>query len=184
MKQGSTEKYDPANIAVKDINFELMHQIYFLPLCTYAERFVNQDAEDMVQELFKTLWEKRETIHITRKLSSYLYQSVRNISYNYLAVKKKLFAVYDQDMHDTDDWINTIDNNDPLSLMISQEILMEIDKAIENLPEECRKVVHLLWNEGLKYREVAEILGITVGAVGAHVNRAMTKMRKVFENED
>ena len=182
MKQNSTEKYDPSNIVVKDINFELMDKTYFLPLCRIAKKIVNHDAEDVVQELFEILWEKRKILHITGKLSLYLQQSVRNISHNYLAVKKKLLK-YCEHIHDPDNWLNTQDTHDPHSIMEFQEILRKIDKVFENLPEECRKVFHLVWNEELKYREVAEKIGITVGAVGAQMNRAINKMREAFENE-
>jgi len=184
MRNKNVKKYDPDNIAVKDINFNLMYKIWLHPLCRYAERFVNQDGEDIVQELFRVLWEKRETLFITEKLSSYLYKSVRNIRNNYLAVKEKSLKYFEhvQYMHDAGDCAYIQDNSDLETMFIISETVKKIDNAIANLPENCRKVFNLVWKEELKYSEVAEKLGITVGTVGAQMNRAKKKMQQLFEN--
>ena len=185
MKNENVEKYDPANIALKDIDFLRMYDTYYSPLCRFAEKFVNQDAEDIVQELFKILWEKRNTLRIIGKVSSYLYQSVRNISYSYLAEMKKLFKYYEyvQSILNSGDESLTHDDNDPLTMQITSESANGIDAVIGALPPQCRKIL-LLWNEEFSYQEIAQKLGITINTVRTQITRTKTKLRKLLENKE
>jgi len=66
--------------------------------------------------------------------------------------------------------------------MITKELGSVFEKQIEDLPEQCRKVFVMVWYEGLTYKEVAEKLGISVGACGAHINRAMNKIKVSLVN--
>jgi len=181
-KNNNADKYDPANIAVKDINFKLMNKTYFHPLCNYAKRFVNQEAEDIVQDIFTILWEKRETIYIVGKLSSYLHRSVHNVCLNYLKRKVLLRKFCEQllSIYDIGD-LTTHDNNDPLTMLITHEMECEIEKGIEELPEQCRRVFEM-WLDDLTYQEIAEKLDIIVGSVRKQINIARGKLRKSYGN--
>lgn len=177
MKQNHAEKYNPTNIAVKDIDFELMSKTYFLPLCRYAEQFVNQYAEDMVQDVFRIMWEKRHTMPIIEKLSSYLYRGVHNQCLKrqeHIKVERK-YNEHVQRLHEEGDWLTAPNDKDPLFLLIYQEKKREIEKMIEDFPEQRREIL-LLRNEELSYQEIAEKLGVTIGTVKKQINRAMTKI--------
>lgn len=184
MKQDSPDKYDPANIAGKDINFEEMNKTYFPPLCRYAKRYVNHYAEDVVQNLFAKMWEKRNTFHITGKLSTYLYCSVYNLCVNHLFEKKVLsnYIVFFPSVHDKGDWLQASEYSDLLSMMISQETVTKIENEINSLPGQQRKIV-LLWLEEMKYQEIAGILEISINTVRTQITRAKKTIRKSIVNK-
>ena len=68
--------------------------------------------------------------------------------------------------------------NDPLTMLIKQERTEKIDKAIEALPGQCRKIFELVWHERLINKEIADRMGVTVGTVSKQINRAKTKILK------
>ncbi len=176
---------DPVNIALKDMDFEWIYKVYFLALCRYSEGLVKpkEEAEDIVSNLFLVLWENRGNIQITRSLKSFLYQGVRNNSLKFLQHKKVMCKYREniRNMHANDDWLLIHDNNDPMFIMMLQDLEREIEDAINALPEKCREIFDMVRIEELKYQEVADRLGISVGAVRKQVNRAMTKLRESFE---
>jgi len=178
---------DSVNIVIKELKngnrktFECIFKTYYRPLCFYAEGMVGEkeSAEDIVNNFFLKLWENREIIHISTSLQAYLYKSVYNNSLKYLEHLKVLRKYREQAMY-------MINNSDlfqpqadcPLSMLISQETVSEIELAIDDLPEQCREVFLLTRLEGLSYQEVAEKLGVSINTVRTQINRAMTKLHK------
>ena len=184
MKKDNTDKYDFSNIALQSIDFVGLYKTYYQPLCRFAKKIVDQDDEvdDIVSDFFVTLWEKRDTIHIKEKLSSYLYQSIRNICVNYLKhikVKRK-HSELTLSMLDNDDWLSTYDKDDPLSLMILQEIEREIEKAILGLPDQCRMIFEM-WSEESEYQEIAEKLNTSLNVVRVQINHARRRLRNSID---
>lgn len=181
MKQNHAEKYNPSNITVIDINFELMNKTYFLPLCRFSEKFIHQDTEDIVQDIFETMWEKRDSIYIKGTLNSYLYRSVRN---KCLDSKKheNVKRGYSEYVLDNSDSLSIQDYNNPQSILESQEREHEIDQAIDALPEQEGKVFRL-WLEGFSYQEIAEKLGKSINTVDVQIRRAKNKFSKMLDNK-
>jgi len=177
-------KYDPVKIAVKDLNFELMYTTYFIPLCNYAKRFVNQEDKNIVQDAFEILLKKRESNLIIEKLSSYLFWIVKNNCLDYLKYDKvkRWHNEHIQTMHDNGDTSMTRDDNDPQFLLESKEREEEIKKSIEELPGAERKVIEL-WLEELSYQKISEILGKSINTVDVQIRRAKAKLRNSIENE-
>ncbi len=186
MEHDHANPSNPVNISLIDMDFEWIYKVYFLVLCRYAEGLVKpkEEAEDIVSNLFLVLWENRESIQITRSLKSFLYQGVRNNSLKFLQHKKVIckYREHIRNMHANEDWLLIYDNNDPISIRILQDLEHMIDDAIKALPEKCREIFDLVRFEELKYQEVADRLGISVGTVRKQVNRAMKKLRESFEN--
>ena len=176
--------------AVKDLKNDdgkactWLYNKYLQQLRLYAEKIVEDmvSAEDIVHDLFEKLWENREKIDITTSLKSYLYRGVYN---NCLSHIKHIKIVrnhieYTLTMEDSDNWMHTTDNDNPLSILISKEIENEIGKAIEALPARCREVF-LLWEEGFSYEEIAKELHTSIGTVHTQIKRAKAKLLKAFE---
>ena len=176
--------FNPTNIALKDIDFESMYRAYYSALCRYAEGIVKQkeDAEDIVNDIFMTLWGNRENMYITKSLKSYLYQCVHNNCLKFIQHKNVSYkySEYIQNKRDLG-YLRTHDDNDPESTLISQELENKMDNTKNTLPEQCRKIFDLVRSDGLKYKEVADIMRITIGTVRKQVNRAIIKLRKSFE---
>ena len=182
--KNNVELYNPSNIAVKDVNFELMYKTYFLPLCKYAERYVSEeDAKHMVQDVFENLCKKRESNYNIEKLSSYLFWSVKNNCLDFLKHEKVKRGHNEHvlSIHEADDWLHPQENN-PLNILITQEVKCEIDQAMDTLPEQERKVIEL-WFEELSYQEIAEKLGKSINTVDVQIRRAKAKLRKSLESK-
>ena len=158
---------------VKD--FEGLFRIHYSALCAYANMYLNDvDAsEDMVQEMFMKLWKNREGLEIRTSLKSYLFRAVRNACLNMIShinireEYKKHHAV-----EVSEDEKNFTDES------IVSELEDKIRKTIDSLPVERRKVFVLSRFEGLKYKEIAEKLNISVKTVENQMSKALKFLRE------
>jgi RNA polymerase sigma-70 factor (family 1) len=138
-----------------------------------------ESAEEIVSDVFIKVWEKRKDLETVDNLKVYLYVSTRNAAYNYLEKQKRnatapiieFAAVF------ASVYLN------PEQLMISADMLVLIQKAIDQLPPKCRTIFKLVKEDGLKYREVAEILDISLKTVENQLAIALHKISKVLTVE-
>ena len=134
------------------MSFSELYLIYYPKLVRFAKEFVmsEEDAENITQDVFTDLWEKRESMNHIENMNAYLFRLVRNKSLD-------RFDVYD----------------------ISERNQMEnlIRDAINSLPKRCRDIFLLSRMEGLKYREISERLGISVNTVECQMGIALKKLR-------
>ena len=163
--------------------FEYIFKTNYRALCLHAENIVREKetAGDIVCDFFMILWEYRTKINIDTSLKAYLYKGIHNNCLKYLEhidIQRK----YTRNIIDSSDLLQIPDNNDPLSMLISQERQREIENAINALPAQCREVFVLAKLEELSYQEIAEQLGIAIGTVRTQITRAMTKLRESLEN--
>ena len=152
-------------------SFEEAFRNLYAPLCGYSQKYLKdqESAEEIVQDVFCNLWEKRASIQITTSLSSYLYTSVRNRCLNEIRRLKNV------DTEGVDDGkIGGWDDNSIEALELDQKI----EDAIAHLPEMSRRVFELSRFEGKKYKEISEELNIGVKAVEANMSRALKKLRE------
>ena len=167
-------------------SFEILFTYYYPRLCTYASVFVKYPdvAEEIVQETFIRIWEKRTMISIRTTFEAYLYRSVHNNCINYLKVKKYLS---DKDETFRDEVLKqselNIKNLDAgiIDKMVSEEFDTEYRKALKSLPEQCLKIFIMCRDEKLSYSETAEKMGISVNTVKTQMKRALSKLRDVLE---
>ena len=122
----------------------------FHSLLAYAKKIVGEEetAKDIVHDFFILFWEMREIKQITTSLKAYLYKSVKNNCLQYLE-HKKVITKYNNNsnMHEYNNLTIKQDSNDPLSILINQEIACEIEKAIDYLPEKCKEILIMWHNE-------------------------------------
>ena len=152
--------------------FERVFREYYAPLTLYSQSFLQDKdtAEEVVQELFYHLWTNREQTEIKTSLKSYLYQSVRNRSLKVIRhqmVKQKhadfVLGYSSEATHE-----NEIE---------AKELQKVITAILSKLPEKCSLIFRMNRFEGLKYREIAEELSISVKTVEANMSRALTLLR-------
>lgn len=148
----------------------------------YCNLFIRDKAlaNDLVQECFVKLWEKRETINQTQSVESLLFVMLRNRCLNHLR---------DQKLHTSDRNINSLGDIElqylyHLDFMgkeeksLEEELLESIREAVGTLPEQRRIVFIKAKMEGKKNREVAEELGISVKAVEKYLHLAKEQIRE------
>ncbi len=166
-------------ISSGDVNsFSTLFNNYYNPLYIYAYRFVKDisAAENIVQEVFVFLWTKREKIQIKYSLKSYLYTAVRNHSLNHL--KQQSFT---ESLDEKPDLHNKSIHS-PEDEFIKKEFHLKVQEAIGQLPEKCRQIYLMNRYDNLKYREIAEILGISVNTVKTQLNRALKSLLKYLNS--
>ena len=129
-------------------------------------------AEEVVGDVFIQVWQKRKRVRTVENFSFYLYVMTRNSSRSYLRKygQKKLL-----DLDELALPFFQIDAS-PEDLMISGEALQAINRAINDLPPQCRMVFKLVKEDGLKYREVAELLHLSLKTVENQMGIALKKI--------
>lgn len=153
--------------------FELLFRQYYRPLCGYAAGLLSDRdaAEEVVQQLFCRLWEKRESFQLTGSLRSYLFRAVHNAVMNEIKHEKVKQAHLQHQQHEQPQ------QEQPATALRVKELEERIQAAIRQLPEQCRLVFRLSRFEGLSYREIAEVLGISVKTVENQMGKALKTMR-------
>lgn len=154
--------------------FEAVFKTHFKALHRYAFTFVKDSdvAEDMVQNTFVKLWEKSETLHIHTSISAYLYRSVNHECLNYLKHEKVKTAHADHVKHS-----NSLPESNATSQLQLQELETKLSDSLAKLPEGCRTIFQMSRFESLKYREIAEKLGISVKTVENQMGKALKTLR-------
>lgn len=156
--------------AGKESAFDVLFRSRYKDLCRFAWSFVGDYpvAEDIVQELFSTIWRRREAIDEKQSVDSYLYVSVRNACFTYLKTKKQ---------------------NVELAALMNEVIIPEVEyitespalrvlwNAVEALPLQCKVIFKLVILEEMKYHEVAERMDISVNSVKTQMKIAYRELR-------
>jgi RNA polymerase sigma-70 factor (ECF subfamily) len=135
------------------------------------------EAEEIVQQVFYSLWTKRESIEVNSTLKSYLYKAVHNSSLNKIKQGKvrQLYAdSYKATANDT-----TYSTTD---IVQGKELEAIINDAIAELPEQCGVVFKMSRFGNLKYAEIADELGISVKTVENHMGKALKLMREKLKD--
>jgi RNA polymerase sigma-70 factor (ECF subfamily) len=153
--------------------FELLFHRYYSGLCHYATKMIrdNESAEEIVQDFFVKLWEKKESIIVDISIRNYLLRSVKNLCLNYIK-HNKIKADYSKQIL-TENKSKT--NKEPAFLEI--DLAEKIEESINLLPEKRREIFRLSREEGLKYREIAKKLNISVKTVETQMSLAIKSLR-------
>src|ERR1700761_1001488 len=153
--------------------FEKIFREYFKSLHAYAFTFMKDDkqAEEIVQNVFCRIWEKREQLKPDGSLRAYLYTAVHNESLNYLKHQKTRAA-----------FIIHHGNDEPETASASEKVMVaelgeHIQKALSELPQQCRTIFQLSRFEHLKYGEIANRLGLSVKTVENQMGKALKLLR-------
>lgn len=154
--------------------FEEMYKAHFRALHAYANSILEdrEQAEEMVQQVFLKLWEKKAQLEINSSLQAYLYRSVYNESINFLKHEKVKRAHVSFVKHTTNEASNNHHKN-----IDTKELEEKIRVALHKLPEQCRTIFQLSRHEELKYKEIAERLQLSVKTIENQMGKALKIMR-------
>ncbi|WP_020529934.1 RNA polymerase sigma-70 factor [Flexithrix dorotheae] len=145
-------------------------------LTQFAKSYVKnlEIAQEVVSDTFYVLWERKGGLEDIRNLESYLYISTKNRCLDYLKSKTG------QNDIKTDQAVSfdfLIENFDPEQILLSKEKVQVLDRAIEELPHSCKVVFNLVKQQGMRQKQVAEIMNISVKTVENQVAKAVKRLR-------
>jgi len=156
-------------------SFSQFFSAYYKDLVLFAYSFTHdlQDAEDIVQDTFIRLWEDRENLIVTTSLKSILLKTIHNKCIDWHRHRKI------KDTHSS-----YIIDNSPLyecdtdNYILSSELENRIEKAISVLPEKYKESFQMNRFEGLKYKDIAVRLNVSVRTVEVRISKALELLRK------
>ena len=148
---------------VKDI--EHSFKLYYRQLCIYALHFTEDlgAVEDIVQDAFVGLWQKKDEV---RDVKPYLYASVRNKCISYIKKQRGGADELPEDLPSED-------------LEDRSEMEARLWSAIDSLPERRRQVLLMSKRDGMKYEDIAYMLGISVNTVRNQISKALQSLREL-----
>jgi RNA polymerase sigma-70 factor, ECF subfamily len=154
-------------------DFERLFREFFRPLTAYAFRIVRDlpVAENIVQDVFLKLWQNRHEVIITTSIEHYLFRSVRNHSLNHLDKVRVRSEYLKMELE------RESENDDYQAYFPEIGLLNKIEVAINALPEKRQAIFRLAREEGLKYREIADKLNLSVKTVEAQMTLALRQLR-------
>lgn len=153
--------------------FDAVFRQWYAPLCHYAARLTDGDmdeAEDLVQQVFVKIWEQRGRLDIAWSLKAYLYKTVHNAALNRLRAANTRSKYFDYNA-------TQLENTSVQPDDTSGELAERLQKALDLLPPQCRHVFELSRFEELKYREIADQLGISIKTVETQMGKALRILR-------
>lgn len=129
-------------------------------------------AKDIVQEIFVRLWNNREKVEVGSQIKNYLFKATVHSSLTYLRDHKKHYRL--EDVAE----VSALVNQNATEELSFKEFELKSRQAIDRLPPQCKTIFLLSRQEGLKYSEIAETLGISVKAVENQMGIALKKLRE------
>ncbi|MDR2914414.1 MAG: RNA polymerase sigma-70 factor [Tannerella sp.] len=157
--------------------FQYLFNTYYQPLVAYAYKIVNdhQEAEDIIQDVFLSLWINKDTFNYDQPIKPYLFKAVYNRSINYLKARKPSIDITASDAGQLlSDEIISSHQEESLLLKETSE---QIKNFIETLPAQCKKIFKLSRISGLKNKEIAKTLNISKKTVESHISKALKDLR-------
>ena len=165
------------------MSFSELYLMYYPKLVRFAKEFVvlEEDAENITQDVFTDLWERRDAIDHIENVNAYLFRLVRNRCLDYL--KHKVFEQkYAENVQASFEIelnlkLQSLDRFDVSDISEGNETERLVRDAINSLPKRCRDIFLLSRMKGLKYREISEKLEISVNTVECQMGIALKKLR-------
>ena len=148
-------------------------------LIRYATRLLKDEerARDVVQDTFLKLC-KQERSKVEGHLSAWLYTVCRNRAFEVLRKEKRMNPMNDIQME-----LTRSDDPDPSHSLSRQDDKGLIQELIKNLPERQQELIRLKFQDGLSYKEISQVMDLSVSNVGVILHEAIKKIRKEFKNQ-
>ena len=139
----------------------------------------NEEAEELVSDVFIRIWDKRAKLTSVESPRLYLYSITKNLAFTRISRQKKQVNI------SPEEWLVQLDSIyfDPEQIIITEEILRQIRQAVNDLPPRCKLIFKLIKEDGLKYREVAELLQLSIKTIEAQMAIALRRIGKCMHFE-
>ncbi|WP_257668992.1 RNA polymerase sigma factor [Parapedobacter tibetensis] len=157
------------------VAYDSLFRQFHPALCFFARRLVNEPriAEEIVLDTMLKLWHRCDNFDSVSSIKAFLYIATKNACFNHIEKERVRTAHQNQflgDFKDTEDAVVTE--------IIYAEVLREVSEVIDTLPEQCRKVIKMIYEEGLSANEISKTLGVTVSTVNNQKSRGISLLKK------
>ncbi|WEA01315.1 RNA polymerase sigma-70 factor [Mucilaginibacter sp. SJ] len=158
--------------------FELFFHILNNSLIKFCVLYVHQReiAEEIVSDVFVKCWLNRKNLTEIQNPETYLFVAVKNQSLNHI---KKYSTIHLVQIEETNS-VEFVNTYNPQKEIENKELIFRMDQAIAGLPQQCRIVFRLIKEDGMRYKEVAEILNISPRTVQTQLFRAIKKLSVIL----
>ena len=158
--------------------FQAIFHEFYVPVCKAVQRFIRDKGivEDLAQDIFVRLWERREQISITSSLGAYLHRMAVNEALTYIRRQKKFQT---NDIADTD---IKAEQHSSDEVMVGNELKDNISAAISQLPPRCQMIFKTSRYEQMTYKQIGEKLDISVKTVENQMGKALKILRGLLQN--
>lgn len=155
-------------------SFKVLMKEFGPTLHYFANSIVDnqQEAEEIVSDVFIKIWQQRENLPTPDNIKFYLFKAVKNTALNYLKSKGRRSA----NLAAWEVQVSPFHEQNPEDIMISKEDVTSIQSLIRNLPPRCRQIFILVKEDGLSYEQVAHLLDISKATVNVQMTLAMKKI--------
>ncbi len=140
---------------------------------------VHEDADDILQETFIKAWQNLDSFRGDSKISTWLYKIATNESLGHIRKNKSKFDI---ELDNSESGVDNLLTSD--SYFDGDEAVLKLQKAILTLPERQRMVFLLKYYDDMKYKEISQVLDLTVGSLKATYHHAVTKIEQYFKEND
>lgn len=160
--------------------FKELFDLYAFRLVRFANTFLNHHelSEEVVSDVFFKLWVHRQTLVHLENFEAYLFKAIRNTALNYLEYERRQRAECLEDLN-----VDVIvDQISPETSLITKELRLAVEKAVNDLPPRCKLIYNLAKVEKMRYKEIADVLNISVKTIDNQVAIAIKKIAEVLRD--
>lgn len=180
--------YDDQNIDIRLFNqikkgnelaFNTLFEKYYADLCEFSMMIVgnHQIAEEIVADVFANIWIKRGKHSVDYNLKGYLLRSTKNLTISYMRKKKiQILSIDEMEQHQPKSELT------PDIGIKKAESKISMENILLNIPAKSRLVFKMHRFENLKYREIADILEISIKSVEKHMGKSLKILRGLESN--
>ena len=174
------KSYNDENILVRDLirgsegAYEYLFRRYHKELCNYLMAISGDSrlAEEIAQQTFVKIWEKRKKLIVHENgLKNYFFKIAYNLFIDAKRQESKKFKLLENLKESAYSEVLKVDYSE------FEERLKIVEAEIENLPDQCKRVFLMGKREGLRYKEISEILHISIKTVEVHMSKALRRLR-------
>lgn len=163
-----------------DVTYKTLFRRYYPGLIFYATRLLgDEEAEDVVQDVFVELWRRKNEVEIGDQIQAFLYRAVYTRALNVLKHRniKEGYCTAIAEINQERAVFYHPDNNEVIQRIEDKELKREIYDAINELPDKCKEVFKLSYLHDMKNKEIADVMGVSLRTVEAHMYKALKYLR-------
>ena len=159
--------------------FETLFRLYYSKLVHIARGYLvyQEEAENIVQNVFLKIWENKECLGEVSNINSYFYTMTKNLCLDQLKHEKVKRNYLDNSYRIKSEIQYKFIQDEAASLLLENELEEKIVQSMELLPEKCKNIFKKSRLEGLKHSEIAAELGVSHRTVDNHIANALRHMR-------